>query len=214
MKKSDRIRHILAAVIILLPLAAGLILWDRLPEKMAIHWNMHNEPDGWASRTTAVVFTPLVFLALHGLYQLLSRREGAKRAKSRAAAAVAFWLVPVLSVLCGTLTIGNAIVPDFRSVRFLPVILGLLFLIVGNYLPKFTRSRTTGIRIKWTLESEDNWFATHRFAGRVWMICGVLILLCVFLPESILPFVMIPLLIPVVVLPFIYSWYFSRKEKK
>mgnify|MGYP000573868704 FL=1 len=46
--------------------------------------------------------------------------------------------------------------------------MGLLFVIVGNYLPKVKPNRTIGIRVVWTLQDEENWNATHRFSGKIW----------------------------------------------
>ena len=56
---------ILTSVIILLPILAGLILWDKLPDQIPSHWNISGEVDGWSSKTMAVLGMPLILLALH-----------------------------------------------------------------------------------------------------------------------------------------------------
>ena len=61
--------------------------------------------------------------------------------------------------------------------------LGLMFAAIGNYFPKCRPNRTVGIRIIWTLGSEENWNATHRFAGKVWVIGGLIMVLAALLPE-------------------------------
>ena len=54
-----------------------------------------------------------------------------------------------------------------------PMLLGVIFIIIGNYLPKTKQTYTVGIRLPWTLDNEDNWNKTHRFAGFVWVVGGV-----------------------------------------
>ena len=99
---------------------------------------------------------------------------------------------------------------------FLPKIftlfIGLLFLIIGNYMPKITQNRVLGIKIKWTLESEENWNATHRFAGKVWVAGGFLLLFTSLLPEESAIFAFIILLFALIIIPVIYSGVLYKKE--
>jgi uncharacterized membrane protein len=94
---------------------------------------------------------------------------------------------------------------------FAELLIGLLFIIIGNYLPKARQNYTIGIRIPWTLANEENWNRTHRLAGYLWMICGVLmILLCLtrLLPA---PWT-VGLLLIMVLVPCGYSyWLHARK---
>ena len=79
-------------------------------------------------------------------------------------------------------------------------------------MPKMTRSRTAGIKIKWTLANDENWNATHRFAGKVYVVIGLLCLLAIPLPTAALPAVMIGLILVCVLLPVIYSYRFYKKQ--
>ena len=210
MRNSKRFSDIAAAAVTLLPVIAGLILWDRLPEQIPVHWGLSGEPDRYGSRAVFVFLFPLLMLALH-----FFACHAPKKAKNRSAAAEAilFWLVPALSVFISAMVYIQTLAPDFPVMRILPIFLGLLFLCIGNILPKCPYSRTTGIRLPWTLASEKNWFATHRFAGRIWMIGGFLMLFCPLLPAAAIPPVMLTLLIGLLALTAFYSWRFSRKEK-
>jgi uncharacterized membrane protein len=62
---------------------------------------------------------------------------------------------------------------DVQMEVVMPIFMGLLFVIIGNYLPKCKQSYTIGIKIPWTLNSEENWNRTHRFAGWLWTFCGI-----------------------------------------
>lgn len=78
-----------------------------------------------------------------------------------------FWMIPAVSILVSGITYAVALGWKFRLAGLLFAGLGLMFAAIGNYFPKCRPNRTVGIRISWTLGSEENWNATHRFAGKV-----------------------------------------------
>jgi len=88
----------------------------------------------------------------------------------------------------------------------MPVLMGVLFIIVGNYLPKCKQNYTIGIKIPWTLDSEENWNQTHRMAGRLWVIGGILMIFAVFLPNKFMVAAMVVVLLVMVTVPMIYSY--------
>ena len=97
-------------------------------------------------------------------------------------------------------------------VKMVNVLMGVVFLIIGIYLPKCKRNYTFGIRVRWTLENEDNWNATHRFGGKVWVIGSILLLASVLLPENAAPVAMTGAILVLSVLPVGYSWLYHRKQ--
>jgi len=90
----------------------------------------------------------------------------------------------------------------------MPVLMGVLFVIIGNYLPKCKQNYTIGIKIPWTLNNEENWNKTHRFAGWLWTACGLLVILTGFIGGFWL-FMIVTLLM--VFAPIIYSYLLHRK---
>ena len=70
---------------------------------------------------------------------------------------------------------------------------GLMFMVIGNYLPKVKQNNTIGIRVVWTLQDEENWSATHRFSGKIWVASGILCMLCGLFAESIAAVFFIPI---------------------
>ena len=92
--------------------------------------------------------------------------------------------------------------------------LGVVFMALGNYLPKCKQNNTIGVRVKWTLESEENWNKTHRFAGKVWLFTGLLIFGTMFTPfgESSVVFLVLVLIMSLA--PVVYSYCFYRKQLK
>lgn len=85
-----------------------------------------------------------------------------------------------------------------------------MFAAIGNYLPKCRPNRTVGIRISWTLGSEENWIATHRFAGKVWVIGGLIMVLAALLPEVPRIIVTVLAVAALSILPIAYSYRYHR----
>jgi hypothetical protein len=85
-------------------------------------------------------------------------------------------------------------------------------------MPKVKQNRTLGIKISWTLKSEENWNATHRFAGKVWFAGGVAMLLCailfMFIPAEVCVWILLPLTVGFVFAPMIYSYVYYKKQLK
>ena len=192
----------------------GLLLRERLPEFIVIHWGLSGQPDGWAGAEVAIFLLPVLLLAFHWVCMLITFWDNAKREQNEKVMALVFWIMPATSLFANSLVYLTAFgfEPDFRLV--LGGTMAALFLVIGNYLPKCKQSRTMGIKLSWTLANKENWNATHRFGGKVWMICGMLALFAMLLPEKVF-FVALPVLIlPAAVLPVIYSYAFYKKQLK
>ncbi len=172
MMKNSKREVIVTTVLCLLPMAAGALLYDRLPETVATHFGMNGEPNGWSSRAFAVFGIPLMIAAFNLLLHFALRTDPKKQNMNPTLRALAVWIMPVMSIVLYALTIGAALGRDVRIDMVVPVLIGLLFVLIGNYLPKTKQSYTMGIRLPWTLASEENWNRTHRIAGFVWVLGG------------------------------------------
>ncbi len=199
---------IITSIAILLPVFAGLILWDKLPEKVPIHWNAEWEVDGFCSRPFAVFGLPLMMLALQWICVFATSADPKKQNHSGKILHFVFWLIPVMSILLSAFTYLIAIGKDVRIEMFSSMLVGLLFVAIGNYLPKCKQNYTIGIKIPWTLSSEENWNKTHRLTGWLWVICGLAIMLSGFL--NFFPVIIAAIFIMVLV-PLIYSYILYRK---
>ena len=199
---------LLTSVVILLSIFAGLFLWNRLPEQVPIHWNAAGEVDGWSNKTMAVFGMPTLMLAIQWLMVFALSADPKRQNHSQKVLYLAFWLIPVLNTIVMTITYGTAMGGKLRVEVLLPVLLGLPFVGIGNYLPKCQQNYTIGIKIPWTLNSEENWNKTHRVAGFVWVVGGLLMMLSGFF-ASFWPLPIVTLLM--VLIPLIYSYVLHRK---
>ena len=207
--KTDKKTLILTTLVCLIPIVAGALVYSRLPETMATHWNMSGEADGWSSRAFAVFGLPGILLAVNLLIPFALQADPKHKNMSGALVNIVIWTVPVVSLLCSGLTLGRALGYDLRIEVVLPVFMGVLFILIGNYLPKTKQSYTMGIKLPWTLASEENWNRTHRLAGFLWVLGGAYFIVMSFIGWSLIAF-LIPIALMVLV-PTVYSYLLYRK---
>lgn len=213
--KKNNTRFFVSCVVLLLPLLLGLILWDRLPESMPIHWNAAGEVDGWSSRMTAVVWLPLLLLGVHVLCLVITQLDPRNKDQSHKVIGLLFWLCPLLSLVIGAITYIQAFGLLILGVNEIMLLfMGLIFTLLGNYLPKCRRNYTIGIKVPWALDDDDNWDATHRFAGRLWVIGGLLIMALALLPWRTLASVLMLIILAIMCLgSVLYSYLYYRKHR-
>ena len=212
--KQTKLNIILSCIVLLSPIIFGMIVWNKLPESMPIHWGVNGEADRWSSKPFAVFVLPLLILAIHGICIFASGKDFRDKKQSPKVMGLVLWICPLLSVMANSLTYAISLGKEINVLFVVSLTMGALFVLIGNYLPKCQQNRTVGIRIIWTLKNEANWNATHRFAGKVWVIGGLLLMASSLLPYSILPWAMIALLVVFISLPVLYSYRFYRKERQ
>jgi hypothetical protein len=118
-----------------------------------------------------------------------------------------------VSLLGNGSTYAAALGKELPIQRLVVLFLGILFAIIGNYMPKCRQNVTIGIKIVWTLNSEENWNATHRLAGKLWMAGGILMAALFWIPGMWAVVVLFGILTVMVSVPMIYSVRFQKKEK-
>ena len=211
MLKANRKTLILASIVTILPMLIGIICWNRLPDVMATHFGMNNEANGFSSKAFAVFGLPLVLLAILWLGALVTAHDPKKQNISPRMFSLVLWIVPIVSLVVAAMMYPANLGCQLDVTFFSELFLGLLFIIIGNYMPKVRQNNTLGIKIPWTLANEENWNRTHRLAGYLWMICGILILilgLTRLLPAGWL----IGLVLIMVLVPCLYSYWLHAKK--
>ncbi len=209
MKKKTNNTTIITTLLCLLPIVLALALYEKLPEQIAIHFDYTGTPDNYLPKALAVFGLPLI-LALLNLYTHFRLNNDPKSENaSSAMKQVTKWAIPLVSIIVMPITLFMAIGADIPITMIVTAIVGVMLVVCGNYLPKCRRNYTVGIKLPWTLDSEDNWNKTHRFAGPLWVIGGMLFIATAFFDSMIAAIGIIVLL---VTLPPIYS-YFTYKNQ-
>ena len=200
---------ILTSIVTLLPIVIGVLLWEQLPEQVATHFDFEGNPNGWTSKGVTVFGIPLFLLVCNWIAVAATLSDPKHKNVSEKLFKMMIWFVPVVSLILGILCYGYALGYETSEGSFAFAIMGVVFLVVGNYLPKCKQNYTMGIKIPWTLHDEENWNHTHRMAGYLWIFGGLLFLVNVFLRwDWILPVVIVVM----VLVPTIYSYLYYRKH--
>ena len=213
MLKQNKIKVIVSSVVILLPILFGLILWDQLRDTLATHWGTDGNADGFGAKPLVVFGFPVMLLILHLICLFFTAKDNRHKGQNKKAMGIVFWVVPLISLFSSGMIYATAL---GKTIHFslVPVLFGVLFLFLGNYLPKIKQNKTLGIKISWTLNNEENWNRTHRLGGKVWVICGLVILFSIFLPQA----AMIPVAVcatgAACVIPVIYSYCIYKRHQK
>lgn len=201
---------VLTTIVCLLPIVAGVILYPQLPDQIATHWGFDNEPNGWSGKAFAVFGLPGLMAAINLIMPLALAADPKNQNMSPVLLKICLWTMPVVSVLCSAMTLMYALGYEVNIVQFVPALIGVLFIFIGNYLPKTKQSYTMGIKLPWTLNSEENWNRTHRLGGFLWVLGGVaFIVLSIFRWWNL--YVFFAILFVMVIVPSVYSYLLYRK---
>ena len=200
---------IVTSLIMLIPILVGLLIWDQLPEQVPFHWGINGEVDGWANKTQAVFLMPCLLLAIHWVCVLASCADPKSANYNRKSFLLVLWICPVLNLLLNTLVYASALGYAIGVEIIMPLFMGVLFIFIGNLLPKMRQTYTMGIKLPWTLANEENWNKTHRFSGKIWVCGGVIIMATAFVGSF---WILLGVLIVMIALPTIYSYALYRKQ--
>ncbi len=214
MLKKNKWNILISSVIILLPILFGVIMWKDLPDIMTTHFGADGNADGFSGKAFAVFGLPCLLLLLHLvclLFSLLDKKQAAQNPK---ALSMIFWIVPMISLVVNGTLYSVALGREVNIALIFPVLIGVPFILMGNYLPKIKQNRTFGIKLWWTLHNEENWNKTHRLGGKVMVAGGFLMLLSSFLPLSGIIITMFCVLILTIFISMLYSYLIYRQHQK
>lgn len=199
-------------------LAAMVSIWayPRLPETVATHWNLRGVPDGYSSRFWAVALMPLVMVGMAGLLRVLPKID--PRRDNYAKFIDSYWLIAnVILVFLGlahVLILANGMGYLVQVDRLLPLGVGLLFAILGNYLTRIEPNWFIGIRTPWTLSSDAVWRKTHRTGGWLFVIGGIVIATGAFAPRGAFVPLFVATVLVVAGIPVVQSYVLWKREHR
>ena len=203
---------IVGVVISFAAIAATAFFYSRLPEQIPVHWNMNGEIDRYAGRWMAWFFAglPAFLFVLMSLLPLLdSRRENYLRS-SKAYNATVIAIVSVMASL-NLIVLFSSLGLPIRVDAVVKGIVGVLFVVIGNYMGTVRSTMLFGIRTPWTLADEGVWRRTHRLGAWLFILAGLIILATMFvrgLWGVILPLAGIG---AAVLVPIVFSYIEYRK---
>ena len=213
LKKSD----IAVIVILLLSLVHILVVYPSMPQTIPTHWNIQGEIDGYGGKGTLFYIWGLNVL-MAALFCVIPKID--PRGKNYARFDGFYQAFKIIMILFMTgineMMIFSAFGKFNLSVeKIMPAAIGILFVIIGNYMPKCKQNYTFGIKTPWTLESEEVWNKTHRFSGPVWVVCGIAMAVSALFFDGMVNFIVTAIAIIVLVFSgVVYSYFCYKKTVK
>ncbi len=166
---------VVSAVFVLIAVAVGIWLYPHMPERVPTHWDAHGHANGWSPRWVAAAL-PVMMVAglvvLTWLLPVISPRKFEITPFARVYAGLMLAIQGVLLVI-GVLAALKGAGYDVPIAMVGMLAVGVLFMVLGNYMGKLRKNFFIGIRTPWTLASDAVWERTHRVGGWTFMVGGL-----------------------------------------
>ena len=199
------------SILILLPSLVGCVFWNQLPEEIPTHFNLLGQADGYNHKMSAIFGLPTLMLLMHWLLLFIMIKDPKSSNISSKIQLLIYWTIPFVSCLLMISIFGEFLGYSMMSGLLAQIFMGVVMIVIGNYLPKTHRNYIIGIRLPWTLENDKNWRKTHRLAGKIWVFGGLLLFLNSFV-QLYVYWVFFLTLFFVVIIPSVYSYQLSKSE--
>lgn len=209
MKPILKKRDIYTSLLCLVSMIPGAVFYNKLDDKIPIHFNAAGQVDDFASKNFVIFVIPVIMMLAQMLLCIVSNMD--KRAENSPKPNLFVRLIiPIMSIVLESAIVLYSLGTIGDILNIMLVFLSVMLIVIGNYMPKCKQNNVIGIKIPQTLENEEVWNKTHRLAGFIWAILGV-----ICLPFSIAGyFIMVTVIYSIaVVIPIIYAAAISKNEK-
>jgi len=212
---SSAVRKWYPAVLVLVAAGMSAAVYPRLPDTMAVHWDLDGNPNGWMPRAIGAAFGPVMLVLMWLLLRFVPRIDprAENYARFRDAYEVIVASVLVLLLVVHGIILAVALGYHVSVARIVPALVGALFVVIGNMMPLVRPNWWFGIRTPWTLSNDRVWTRTHRLAGYTMTAGGVVMILSALAlpPQLGLP-VLIAVAVASTVGPALYSYLTWKRE--
>lgn len=216
----DKFLQKMVWLVMIVPAVYLAIVWNKIPETVAVHFDMSGKPDRFGDKnellTTTIIMigmSAVVYLILTNIYRIDPKKNAADN-KTRLRRLGFGVVVFISALLCMIIYSGSRGNISFDTGLVLAG-MGLLFAFIGNYMHNIKPNYFAGFRLPWTLENEENWKKTHALAGKLWFGGGLcLAILCLFLPSKAAIIVFFAVMTIITIIPAVYSYLLFAKNKK
>ncbi|HCU41961.1 MULTISPECIES: SdpI family protein [Leuconostoc] len=201
-------RVLLPNLISLLPIVYGGLLWQYLPQQLPIHFGIDGQPDQYAPKLIAVIGLPVLIITVNYVIIRSMKNKGIDNQK---VFTVLIWSLPLLLNVVQIVTFRHALNYHINIGSVILPVIGLLFIVLGNYLPKTTPNYMVGIRLPETLHNSENWQKTNRLGGFTMVFAGFILLITGIIGNMIAVIGLIVAMVITILVPAVYaSWLAHR----
>lgn len=198
---------ILKIFLIILMLGGAGFFWNSLPGEMPMHWNLAGEVDQYWPKLYGAFFAPLLAVAFILLFSFLSKIDP-KKEKYKLFRKP--WEMIQLGILgfvtyLQFVTLYMSMNPNGDIIKFIFIGIGVMFVLLGNYMGKVRQNYFIGVKTPWALANEEVWNKTQRMGGFFFVLSGLILVIEAFLQWYLVPVFIISILFTVVI-PMVYSY--------
>lgn len=205
-------------ILLVIPFVYSAIIWNRLPESVPTHFNIHGEADRYSSKAFGAFGFPALAVVLYFVLRYIPNIDPRKKnyeyfgkSYENIRLVIAVFILIIYFILMQA-ALGNSVLVQ---PRFIFSAVFLLFAMLGNYMRNIRPNFFVGIRTPWTLDSPEVWRKTHELGGKIWFYGGLTgVLLSFILPQNDLPYLSITMIIILTLIPVVYSYAEFQKIKK
>lgn len=207
--------YVMVLILLAAPFIYLLSFYDSLPETIPTHFNSRGEADGFGSKIMAFfgpIFMGVISLVVYAIMINIKKIDPKRYAQNDDAYFKVFGLIIVAFISAiNMLILTKTKQPNLPIDKLLLPLLGLLFAVMGWFFPKLSQNYYAGFKLPWTLANEENWKATHNIAGKFWLYGGMLQMILGFVLPGTWSFIsFFVIMIPMVIVPIIYSYRFFK----
>lgn len=196
--------------ICLLPLSYGSFFVEQLPEQLPTRFDFQGNITGYTNKTMFIFAMPVFFLIINSFTHFMINADPKKRNQNKMMRGLSKFVAPILINILYPATIYISLGNQLGIGSIIGIILGVLLIAQGNYLPKTDVNYTMGIKLPWTLQNPENWRKTHQLAGKLYVICGFIFIICNFIPNAFVVSFVLFILLNLYLIYYSYNLY--KKE--
>jgi len=203
-------------IVVLIPFVYLAYIWSSLPDTVPLHWNYKGEIDDWGNKSSLIFITFLLSGLTYILFTVIPFIDPKKRIQTMGNKYhnLKFLMVLFMSALA-VFIIYSAKEQSITNPSFIYLAIGLLFMLLGNYMKIIKANYFIGIRTPWTLEYESIWKSTHKLAGKIWFIGGLAVVISSLTTNKDFNGIFfISTITLLAIIPVVYSYMEYRKLKK
>ena len=197
-------------LLFLVALVLYAVFYTQLPEQIDIHFGVNGKADGYAPKIAFLGLLGFLIL-IHSFTVFMIRKDPKYQNMPSIMVTITYFTVPLISIVVTLISIIYSLGYDFNTTVIISMIIGILFIFIGNYLPKVKQNYTMGIKTPWTLNDEIVWNKTHRIGGVIFFIAGIYFLIT---PLFFNIYILIAIIVVMLVVPFVYSYLLYQKRHK
>lgn len=198
----------------IIPFIIGGIYYNQLPETMATHFDFNNHANGFSSKPMALFGIPMILVLVYILAYFFTSQDPKRSNQNEKVVAFVLVIIPILNLIVSGMIISVNLGNKVDIGLIINIFIGILFMGLGNYMPKIKRNYTIGIRLPWTLDNDYIWDKTHRFAGYIWSIGGIIYLIAAFFLKDYSHYFIPVIILILTAIPTIYSYMIYKSFKR